>query len=250
MNDAKTPREKIAASLQLRGAADQYLKMDSWTPTAAALLMCGVHPPAGCTDVPDGGVGLDGVVFESGANDRFHHAIRILGAWQQAVVDGHVDALDHLPPYKYLIWCEAQIEEERLRVDRKWVDLLLDVAYGPSLQSSSIVSVDVAEHASRTEARVDAVLEKLAESMSESASNPRRTRATSLSAGGPEAIRTLAYLTTDELAARIGVQPTSIHKRYSETGSYHGVVPKRLPSKRLAWPLDAVEQILNGERNL
>jgi len=53
-------------------------------------------------------------------------------------------------------------------------------------------------------------------------------------------------LTTEELAAATSVQPASIRKRFSQTGSYHGLVPCRLPSRRLLWPADSVEQLLTG----
>lgn len=53
-------------------------------------------------------------------------------------------------------------------------------------------------------------------------------------------------LTTDEFAAEICCLPNSIRKRYSQTGSYHGVRPIKLPNRRLLWPADAVEQLANG----
>lgn len=53
-------------------------------------------------------------------------------------------------------------------------------------------------------------------------------------------------LTTEELAAAISVKPQSIRKRWSQTGSYHGVVARRLANRRLLWPADSVEQLLSG----
>jgi hypothetical protein len=51
-------------------------------------------------------------------------------------------------------------------------------------------------------------------------------------------------LTTEEFAHFIALRPQSIRKRYSKTGSYHGVRPIKLPNRRLMWPADAVDQLL------
>ncbi|MGF6808408.1 hypothetical protein OKW30_003534 [Paraburkholderia sp. Clong3] len=55
------------------------------------------------------------------------------------------------------------------------------------------------------------------------------------------------FLTTEELAGALQLRPQSIRKRYRETGSYHGVRPVKLPSRFLAWPVDAIEQLMGGE---
>ncbi|VVE30649.1 DNA-binding protein [Pandoraea morbifera] len=54
------------------------------------------------------------------------------------------------------------------------------------------------------------------------------------------------FLTTEQLASALHLRPQSIRKRYMETGSYHGVRPVKLPNRFLAWPTNAVEQLLNG----
>ncbi|MBY4865391.1 DNA-binding protein [Burkholderia anthina] len=55
------------------------------------------------------------------------------------------------------------------------------------------------------------------------------------------------FLTTEELASMMAVRPQSIRKRYMETGSYHGVRPVKLPNRFLAWPSNALEQLMGGE---
>lgn len=55
-----------------------------------------------------------------------------------------------------------------------------------------------------------------------------------------------AFLTTEELASMMAVRPQSIRKRYMETGSYHGVRPVKLPNRFLAWPHNALEQLMGG----
>jgi hypothetical protein len=51
-------------------------------------------------------------------------------------------------------------------------------------------------------------------------------------------------VTTNELAEKIGIQHTSIHRRVCTTGSYYGIRPTRLVNGRLIWPDDAVEQLV------
>ncbi|WP_235357645.1 hypothetical protein [Burkholderia pseudomallei] len=54
------------------------------------------------------------------------------------------------------------------------------------------------------------------------------------------------HLSTEELAAVLAVEPQSVRKRYSETGSYHGVRPTKLPNRRLLWPVEAVRRLIKG----
>jgi hypothetical protein len=51
------------------------------------------------------------------------------------------------------------------------------------------------------------------------------------------------YLTTHELAERLGVSPKAIHRRYSLTGAYFNLRPVKLPNRRLAWPIDSYERL-------
>ncbi len=52
--------------------------------------------------------------------------------------------------------------------------------------------------------------------------------------------------TTNELAASLGVVSQSIRAQLCRTGSYYGLVPKRLPNDRLIWPTDSKERLLNA----
>ncbi len=53
-------------------------------------------------------------------------------------------------------------------------------------------------------------------------------------------------ITTNEFAKALSLKPQSIRKRYSLTGSYHGVRPIKLPNRRLLWPSNSVQQLTNG----
>lgn len=49
--------------------------------------------------------------------------------------------------------------------------------------------------------------------------------------------------TTQQLAKIYLVKPQTVLKRYCETGSYFGIVPKKLPNGRLAWPLREPKEV-------
>ena len=48
---------------------------------------------------------------------------------------------------------------------------------------------------------------------------------------------------TNELAELVRGTPGAIRVRLCETGSYFGIRPLKLPSGRLLWPADALEQL-------
>jgi hypothetical protein len=51
-------------------------------------------------------------------------------------------------------------------------------------------------------------------------------------------------LTTNDIARIMGVRPTSIVSAVSKFGSYHNVVPLKMPSGHLRWPSDSRERLL------
>lgn len=53
-------------------------------------------------------------------------------------------------------------------------------------------------------------------------------------------------LTTNQFATALALEPQSIRKRLSQTGSYFGIRPFKLPSGRLRWPADAADLLLRG----
>jgi len=54
-------------------------------------------------------------------------------------------------------------------------------------------------------------------------------------------------LTTEAMAAALGVRAQSIRKRYSAMGTYFGLRPIKLPNRRLIWDAATVEKFLRGE---
>jgi hypothetical protein len=54
------------------------------------------------------------------------------------------------------------------------------------------------------------------------------------------------FLTTNELAALLGIQPQSIRKRYCKTGAYYTLRPVKGPNGWLFWPADSFEKLTGG----
>lgn len=56
------------------------------------------------------------------------------------------------------------------------------------------------------------------------------------------------FLSTHELAEKLGMNAQSIRKRYTQQGSYFGVRPHKLPNGRLLWPANSVIRLISGEK--
>jgi hypothetical protein len=53
-------------------------------------------------------------------------------------------------------------------------------------------------------------------------------------------------LTTEQLAAQLGIRAQSIRQEYCRSGEYYGLRPKKLPNRFLRWPADSLEQLLKA----
>ncbi|MDE1546915.1 DNA-binding protein [Dechloromonas agitata] len=53
-------------------------------------------------------------------------------------------------------------------------------------------------------------------------------------------------MTTEQLAGQLGLKPETIRKAAAKSGSYYGIIPRKLPNGRLVWPDDAVAQLKKG----
>jgi hypothetical protein len=53
-------------------------------------------------------------------------------------------------------------------------------------------------------------------------------------------------ITTEQLAELIHGKSNSIRTRLCKTGSFYGIKPAKLPSGRLLWPANQVQELLNG----
>lgn len=58
------------------------------------------------------------------------------------------------------------------------------------------------------------------------------------------------FLTTKEVAERMRIMSTTVHKRLCEHGSFWSVMPVRAPNGRLLWPVDAIEALLKRREDV
>ena len=56
-----------------------------------------------------------------------------------------------------------------------------------------------------------------------------------------------SHLTTEQLSGLLHVKPETIRSSLCRTGNYCGIIPLKLPNRRLAWPAKDVARLLNGE---
>lgn len=54
-------------------------------------------------------------------------------------------------------------------------------------------------------------------------------------------------LSTSEFAKRNLVEPQTVRKQHSTTGSYFGVRPLPLPNRRLLWPDDSIQKLVSDK---
>lgn len=240
MTDDLSPQERIAASRQLYAVLRQYLERPTWTPVEGALILSGIHPPPNCTEIPASGTGLDGKI--AGA-DRLLEARRIWEKWGWYCEDERKDGVatpTELSPYEFLRWCEDwPIETEWLLLYRNLL------GYGREAAQVDVIPLPIVEYATRTAKAVDVILDKLGSAESAEVAGEQKKKSPLRSPMPLPMNRD--FLSTEEFAKVLAVNPQSLHKRYSATGSYHGVRPKKLPNGRLHWPVERVKALLNGE---
>ncbi|CAJ7710754.1 putative DNA-binding protein [Burkholderia pseudomallei] len=244
MTDDQSPQERVAAARQLYAILKEYLERPNWAPMEGALIVSGIHPPPDCAAIPNGGVGLDGRVFASGGNERFSDARGIWRKWTWRCEDDQENdevTPTELPPHEFLIWCDdMDIETDWLRLCRAF--------YGDRTDADQVdfIPPAIVEYATQSARVIDALTARLV---------AQDAGATSQAASGKPLARSpmplpenREHLSTEEFAAVLAVEPQSVRKRYSETGTYHGVRPTKLPNRRVIWPVEAVRRLLNGDK--
>ncbi|TDN68791.1 hypothetical protein [Paraburkholderia sp. BL10I2N1] len=97
----------FSPELLKRTTLTKYLEFDTWTPAAAAMLICGIQAPIVegqlCTEISEkGAMGLDNC-FLSGSQDPFHEARRVLGIWRS-----QVNPPTKIRPLDFVRWCQAR----------------------------------------------------------------------------------------------------------------------------------------------
>ncbi|MDN7870005.1 hypothetical protein QZM26_11340 [Burkholderia multivorans] len=86
----------------------RYLDFDTWTPAAAAMLVCGLQAPIDngqlCTEIPAGRVkGLDGLWKSEQNCTAIADAERVLGIWRS-----QVNPPARVRPLDFVEWCQAR----------------------------------------------------------------------------------------------------------------------------------------------
>lgn len=249
MGDLYSPRERIAVAMQLYAALKGCLGRKTWTPVEGALIMSGVLAPEGCEEMPDGGMGLDGETLPNGGHRRFHCARRIMREWHEWASEEEENGRTtptKMTPHQFIDWFERE------EIDTPWLPLFIDVIVGkPAPGQIDFIPSQVAEYAAKSVAIVDSMRAVLGDAPPSTLSTPVPEAPASprkLAARVPMPIpESRDYLSTEEFAAVMAVDPQSIRKRYSTNGSYHGVRPIKQANRRVLWPVKAVRQLRNGE---
>ncbi|WP_284897962.1 hypothetical protein [Burkholderia sp. lyk4-R2A-23] len=251
MTQQKIPQDIIEFSVKLHETLRGYLDMDSWAPVTGALLLSGIQPPPGCTELPkSGGIGLDGAEIVGFGTGQYHEARTILKQWNDWCEDRGRDQAAGMKPIEFIDWCVEDEIKERFAVHHRfeWIDVFKDMVGYPS----GHVPFEVALYAAKTAQPLELILEKLDEIDRRAIKAARRgsiavVPIASGDGGAQVVINPLRqHLTTEELASALGVQPQTIYKRHSEDGHYRGVAPLKQANRSLAWPLDSVDRILKG----
>jgi len=242
MSQPKTPAEMVEARVRLDAALVGYVGLETWTPVMGALLLSGFHAPHGAIEIPVDLLALDNQPPNISAR-RISATRDILGQWG----DWHEEAVEvpsAMHPYDFLQWCiDAEIESD-------WLDPFLD-ATGSARLPDSVVHIpgDVAKHAVQMAQSVDVILSRL-DSVKPDQHAPTDAAAKQSPVSTVRSPMPLpanrAQLSTDEFAATLGVVAQSVRKRLSETGTYFGVRPVKLPNRRLLWPAEGVKRLLDG----
>ncbi|WP_228933863.1 hypothetical protein [Paraburkholderia saeva] len=248
MAEHHSPQGRIAAAMQLYAVLKECLARSTWTPVEGALIMSGILAPIGCEEMPESGVGLDGAPLINAGHARFHCARRIMREWhewasEQEGIGGTTPT--KMTPHQFIDWFERE------EIETEWLPLFIDVIVGkPASGQVDFIPSQVVECAAQSMAIVDsmrAVLggatpSALPAPVREAPASPRKSMAR-VPMPIPE---NRDYLSTEEFAAVMAVDPQSIRKRYSSEGSYHGVRPTKLPNRRVLWPVEDVRQLRNG----
>ncbi len=110
----------------------KYLKMDTWTPTMGALLICGIKAPIDCNEFPLSGKGLDNQQLTQ-SDERFQNARRILSFWND---QNELPAT--MPPIQFLIMCDQD------NIDTEWLRIFRELAGCPPQQSGDLTASKLA----------------------------------------------------------------------------------------------------------
>ncbi|OIT16250.1 hypothetical protein BL243_12235 [Ralstonia solanacearum] len=249
MTNSKSPQQRIAAVRQLYAVLKGYLDRQTWTPFEGALILSGMHAPAGCTEFPHDGTGLDGKPFKGDVIDRWIKAREIMRLWEwrcQSDEESGAVTPTQLAPHEFIAWCQD------LDVETDWMRLIFDVISGGKEQTDQpdLIPLAVAEYAAQSAETISAIHALAGQVSSDSllsAPVPKKVEKSAPRVPMPIPINR-DHVSTEELAAILAIDPQSIRKRHSVDGSYLGIRPTKLPNRRLLWPVADVKKLLSGDK--
>lgn len=286
MNSAVDPREIVRRRVQLQEALQSYMNRDTWTVVEGAMLLSGLCPPDNALELPPPGAKLKpiGSGIRRGGSPMYEvkNTLRVWENWcetyDSARADGEAylfvddapfeipegeqpEIPDRFKPERFIHWFLGnKVHLSRVAVcEYRWVEPFAELVGWSS--ATERVSYAVANYADRIATALEVVLGKLdddaAASLRAAVAGPPVSRraarppscipAPTGQSDHPLYVRVRGYLTTDEFAAMLGVEPQTVLKNHSKNGHYGGVRPGKLPSRRLSWPLDAVERIMKND---
>lgn len=285
MSSTVSPREVIRRRVQLQETLQSYLNRETWTAVEGAMLLSGLCPPENASELPPPGAKLKpvGGIIRRGDSPMYEvkNTLRVWGNWCEtyngARADGDAylfaddapfeipegeqpEIPDRFKPELFVHWFLVnKVHQSRVAAcEYRWVETFAELVGQSS--ATERVSYAVANYADRIATALEVVLGKLddeaatrlraavadlPESVGDAKPHPRLSVPTE-QLEHPLYVRHRGYLTTDEFAARLGIEPQTVLKNHSKNGHYGGVRPGKLPSRRLAWPLDAVERIIKN----
>ncbi|WP_247392347.1 hypothetical protein Q2T91_16490 [Ralstonia pseudosolanacearum] len=248
MTDERSPQEHIAAARQLYAVIVEYMKRPAWTPLEGALIMSGIQPTEGCTEIPTKNwIGLDGWPQHGDVAG----ARRIMEAWEcrweveQEHAREHGDSDVNVPaeqkPFDFVMWC---LDSE---LETKWTHYFKALVRGRRSSEIDAIPPEIVEYATQATRAVNSVLGRLGSDLAgvQAPSETGSAKAEKPMARSPMPIPVNRdHLSTDEFAAVLGVEPQSVRKRHSLDGHYQGIRPTKLPNRRLLWPTEEVRRLL------
>jgi hypothetical protein len=235
MSEPSMPQERLAAARRLYAVLKEYLDRPTWTPVEGALILSGLCPPSGCTELPRTATGLDDRPYEGDVIDRMIKAGDIMRTWEwhcEDYAEKGTAAPTQLEPCDFIQWCvDSGIETE-------WMRLIYDVLADGRAQGDrpDLIPLAVLDYASQATEALSTIQSVLAgrefggPAPGTPVPEPVEKRA-SIGTGPMPIPANRDHVSTDELAAILAIEPQSIRKRYSSDGSYHGLRPTKLPNR-------------------
>ncbi|NWK44785.1 hypothetical protein [Ralstonia pickettii] len=247
MSEEISPQERIAAARRLYAVLKEYVGRAVWTPVEGALILSGICPPKGCTEIPSEGKTFDGAASRAGSHAYFT-AQGIMYKWEQQRDDKREDG-DVMPtelaPHEFFCWCQEE------GIQTAWMPLIRDAIWGTApADGVDFIPAAIVAYATQAGKALqtiqNAVGEFSADASPGGAELPKKRKSVRRLPMPIPANRD--HLSTEEFAAVLGVEPQSVRKRHSMDGHYQGIRPTKLPNRQLLWPADEVKRVLSGER--